>query len=230
MRPYFAIDYTNWDTLTNDSQVRPIFFVSIAWGDGTTTDTTFQYKNPSGTSVITTIGAVLDIQFPKDNIKREKTSFSLLLNGDNPTLLQKALDARQQIDWPSAGKDIALAYVDLWFLDSTDKVDSQYSLNVAEGLLESLSIDYQPGATTINAVFQHSRDWIWDRPIEGRYTDVYQKSIKQGYGGAVDFSADKGFEYVEKLQDWDGFWAKPKAAKKPGKKKKHKKKRRKGRK
>lgn len=230
MRPLFDSSYGNWDALTNNSKVRPIFFVSIQWGYGTTTDATFQYKPPGSSIATRSLGAILDLTFPKDNIKREKTSFSILLNGNNPTLLQRALNARQQIDWPFTGGDIPLAYIDMWFLDENDEVDPDWSLTIAQGLMESISIDYSPEGNTITAIFQHSRDWMWDRPIEGRYTDVYQKSITTGYGGTVDFSADRGFEYVEKLQDWDGFWAKPKAAKKPGKKEKQKKKRKKGRK
>lgn len=230
MRPYFNTDYTNWDTLTNNGKVRPVFWVQIAWGYGSNDDWTYRFQNSAGTFTYESNGDILDIIFPKDNIQREKSSFSILLNGENAQLLQRALDARQQIDWPVVGGDIPLAFIDMWFLDENDKVDSQYSLNVAEGLLESISIDYRPEGSVINAVFQQSRDWMWDKPIEGRYTDAYQKSITLGYGGSIDLSADKGFEYVEKLQDWDGFWAKPKAAKKPGKKKKQKKKRKKGRK
>jgi hypothetical protein len=216
MRPLLGTDYPNWDTATNDPNIRPVFWVGIDFGSPSHLEATFLYPLTFGTPY----GYMTDLKFPKNTVAREKQTFSFTLSGASETLLNRAQSARQDINWVSSGYDIILGFVDIWFFDPNGVLYSDFSYNIAEGLLESCEITEGNEASLITFTFAQSTDWQWDRALIGRWDDAFQKRINFITGGNP-YSTDRGFEYVEAIQSWELFWAKPKPAKKH--RKKHKK-------
>lgn len=221
-RPYLdTATYSDWDTLTSDPQVRPIFFIFLDFGATTYYPFTAIYDDGWGADLDVT---VLGIEFPEDSINGDKSEFSVSLSGLNATLLQDAVNARQDREFPTSNDDIPTCVIDIWFFDEDGSINSQASYTVCCGLMDNCEIVYGPDGAVINMTFQQSPDWLWDRPGEGRYTDAFQKSRgNPSYYTSNPFYNDRGFEFVEALQNWQVHWTQPAAAKKRKKNKKKKK-------
>ena len=224
-QPCITSFLADWDLLTTDAIVRPQIWVSIEFGTNTFFEHTFTNRPVETTLFDRSNGVIQSVTFPRQNINREKQTFTIVLSGLDESLLGDAMRARQDYSWPNLGSDIPRGVISLRFIGEND-FGNDAEFIVASGLLESTDIVETSSEVIVSMTFAQSSDWLWDRPIEGRYTDVYQQSLKSQAGDS--FFGDKGFEFVEKLQDWELFWAKPKPAKKKGKKKKGKKNRGKG--
>lgn len=199
--------FTNWDSLVGATIVRPFLSVSINVGLGAVKDTTWLYPNVTST---TAKGYIQDISFPRDTINRERKSFTVVWTGLDSNILSQFLAAKQfQYTSGPNNYDIPTCTIKLWFIDSVDVADSQAAYTIATGLLDTCNITEANDSTTIEANFVASSDWTWDRPVEGRWTDNYQRSLVSLVDAPLNqsFSADKGFEFVERLQDWNLFWA-----------------------
>lgn len=223
MRPYLDSWYSlaTWDSLTNSTTVQPVFFIVIDFGTPSLLPITSIYADGSGW---TTGGIVQDINFPTESINGDKSGFSISLTGLDSNTLTYALNARQDKSWPNSSYDIPGGTIDMWFFDDDGHINSLASYTVATGIMDSCEISHGGSGTIVEFHFQSASDWLWDRPIEGRYTDAHQKSLPNyvapigpSYGAGSHFSGDKGFEFVEALQNWQLFWAKPTPHKKPNK-------------
>lgn len=227
MRPFILTGYDNWELRTNaahDSQIFPVFWCQVdmgvpAYGDLTNLYPTF--SNTGGESGKSK-GIIQSITLPKQSIKPERQTFSITYSGLRTDMLADALLMRQDIGFPTSRYDIGLGFIDMWFYNPvTEIIDPDATYTVAMGLLESVEIVEDAPNPLVTFTFAQSTDWQWDQPHEGRYTDAYQKAREISGVAAATIKADRGFEYVEKLQDWELFWAKPKPAKKKGKRGKH---------
>lgn len=222
MRPYLATTYPTWDALTNAAAIQPVFFVTIDFGTPSYKLMTSFYSDDL---LFTPSPLVQGLTFPKESLRRESASFTVTVTGLDATLLNYALNARQDLNYPTSDYDIPFGSIDLWFFNADGTVGEDASLPIASGLMDGCEIAHGPDQTVVVFTFAHSDDWAWERPIEGRYTDGYQRSLTSVLEDPLidSFADDAGFEFVERLQDWSGFWAKPPAAKKPGKNKTSKK-------
>jgi len=219
--------YTNWDSLTQGGTVKPFFEFDLLFGSGIEfLEVTLLFS----TVFYSPSGRIIGITFPKDNILGEKQQFTITLNIQDPTLVLQLQNSRQ--DSGPSPYNLMVGVLSFWFLTSSDQVDSQSNYVLTYGMIDSCELTSTPDGTIAVLTFAASSDWQWDRPIEGRYTDVYQKNRRNtgnANEGAENPHLDKGFEFVEQLQDWQLFWAKGKTAGKKGKKtriKKHRKKNR----
>lgn len=218
-RPYLSESYyNNWSSLTSAAQVQPVFFVSVEFGNVDFWLTTAIYDDGFGADPD---GTVLGIEFPEDSLNGDKSEFTISFSGQNADFLAAAIAARQDLDFPTSGDDIPVGSVDLWFFQDDGDLDSQASYTICTGLMDNCEIIYSSTGIIINMTFQQSADWLWDRPGEGRFTDAYQKSRgNPSYSTSNPYYNDRGFEFVEALQNWQVHWTQPSPAKKPHKKKK----------
>ena len=85
----------------------------------------------------------------------------------------------------------------LWFglLDDNDQVIADPYLTY-EGRLDVPEIDEDGETALVSIVYENALVDL-ERPREFRYTDEAQKAF---------YPDDRGFEYVESLQDWNGVW------------------------
>lgn len=182
-------------------------------------------------------GIIETITFPRDTLNgKEKPSFSVTVSGLDPLTIEMFQASRHDYQWSGHsvtvdGTDVGdriTCEVFLWFRDSDQRVNEDGFYRMAVGIMESCEINLASEGAIITPTFAASVQWCFDRAVEGRYTDAAQKTLALGPAGALGqplpsydetnpYYNDSGFKFVEALQSWQTFWAKPSPAKKPGK-------------
>lgn len=195
-RPYLP---SSFDTLVVQDPCKLVFYVyadSYFW---TTWPRTHWGWDSDGT--------VLDFTFPEEAADLSVYKWSMTLSGISESMLQDMLT------WKT--EDIKDGGIDIWFINSDDDDPHEdASWPVAHGYLDSVEVIESSDSPVIELTFTSSLVDL-DRPIEGRYTDECQKSLKSEVQSPFgqSFSGDKGFEFVDALQDWNGTWGRRKRRK-----------------
>ncbi|NIM21859.1 MAG: hypothetical protein GTN64_05490 [Candidatus Latescibacteria bacterium] len=93
------------------------------------------------------------------------------------------------------------ATIYLGFLDSSLAVIAD-PFELYKGIVDKVTIIDQPDKSTIQIDLENSLI-ILEKAAGLRYNHETQQGMQEGV-----FAGDLGFEYVEQLEDWSGYWGK----------------------
>lgn len=157
---------------------------------------------------------VLEVDFPRTNTDFEQANGSVTLSGNTMEWWNAILDYRQESGFPQEYSDVGVVSMFLTNIGE-DEADDGWYLPVGMGYIDT--VDLVSGGDTGNLIvinFVASQFAFYDQPKSWRYDHETQQRY---------FEGDLGFEFVERLADWDLWWGK---AVKGGKKKRGKNKKR----
>lgn len=192
-----------------DSVVYPFFAVELLFdGDQTlrmwTGDGTLVYKGDSWFGT----GTMLGVDVVEETSELAAKGASLTLSGVPSEVISLALSE------PYQGR-IAKVYLGMFvqgeiLLESEDYIlledggkislENQHTAltEIFSGYMDTMDIEEGPSVSTIQLAIENKLIDL-ERPRTARYTSSYQKS---------KFSGDKGFDFIEDLQDKELFWGK----------------------
>lgn len=177
-------------TAIAQATIRPVFLVSIEFGDSTVLylndrsfDITWDSKTWEGNGWLRPLKTIDETSDVK------AVGCEITLSGTITQLLSYSLtDATLK----NKGK-IWLGLLD----ENNALVTSPYQ--IFSGKLDVPRIDITETEMTLSLAYESDLRGL-ERPNEFRFTDQSQKEL---------YATDKGFEYVASVEKWDGYWGKP---------------------
>jgi len=178
----------------NDDVIYPFFAVELNFdsgtftaADGTTQDLVLRLGTGLGTLTYDGnrydgTGNMLDISSIEESTEIAAKGATITLSGVPSQVVSLALSEQYQ------GRECTIYF---------GMTSSQSSLTeVFTGYMDQMSIDEGPESSTVQLTVENKLIDL-ERPRVGRFTSEYQKSI---------YSEDKGFDFVESLQEQKLTW------------------------
>ncbi len=171
--------------VTDDSVVRPFFLVDLYF------DTNLRFWTglgslTHGSKDYIGAGDLLNISTFDEDSELSAVGATLTLNGVKTTLVQKARDENYQ------GK---VATIKLGAFDETGSIISD-PVTVFSGFMDVMTINEGAETSTIELTLENKL-LLLERANERRYTNEDQQ---------IDYPGDKGFEFVNALQEKEIVW------------------------
>jgi hypothetical protein len=173
-------------TATTASVVRPFFLISLHFPGDTLRFWTGNGDLQDGNNTYIGAGDLLSISDFAENLDLQAVGVTLTLNGVKETLVQKARDTAYQ------GK---LATIKLGAFDiAGDMIDDP--VTVFRGTMDVMTINEGAETSVITLTLENTLLQL-ERTKVRRYTDADQQ---------IDYPGDKGFEFVNALQEAEVVW------------------------
>jgi len=176
---------TEMQAVATDDVVRPFFMVDLYFATNLRLWTGLGTLIHGSKDYIGT-GDLLNISSFEENSELSAVGVTLQLNGVKTTLVQKARDEYYQ------GK---VATIKLGAFDETGSIISD-PVTVFSGFMDIMTINEGAETSTITLTLENKLLQL-ERANERRYTNEDQQ---------LDYPGDKGFEFVNSLQDKEIIW------------------------